>query len=107
MLVNVNGSGHETAIAAASQVWGVLAQNQYRAYGCDPEALLLDGPYRTKEWEQDALYICKLAGLWMDSVWVQHPTGSYKRITIRDGKAFISDIAAVGGEFSKVFYTTH
>lgn len=106
MFDSITETNRETAIAAAARVWEVLAQNQYRAYDCDPMDLVLDGPTPTKEWEQDAVYICKIAGIWMDTVWVLNPAGHYTRIVIRDGKAFFSDIAATSGEFSKAFCTT-
>ena len=94
-------TSRDTAVAEATKVVKALVANNFRVYYCDPA----DDPVDQLLWEQRQVFVCKVADEWMDTCWVQHPTGEFSRIIVRNNALYVSPDKCNSGEFF-LFYET-
>ena len=94
-------TARDMAVAEATKIVATLVANDFRVYCCDPG----DDTSNQFLWEERRIFVCKVAGEWMDTCWVQRPTGEFSRIIVRNNALYVSPDKCNSGEFF-LFYET-
>lgn len=94
-------TARDMAVASASKVVETLLANDFRVYCGDPA----DGAGNQFLWEQRQVFVCRLAGEWLDTCWARRPTGKFSRIIVRNNALWVASEESKAGEFF-LFYET-